>query len=130
MENNDITFRAEITEMKIQLNAPTRLARSEGALEQLNKAIAAGNRMTNWQFLGFVAVMAGTLFGTLYWATGVMERRLDQFERNVNTRFELIDRRFDQSEKNVNSRFEQVDKRFDDMNKRFEDMKQVVLSRR
>lgn len=103
--------------MKTQLtDAHTRITKSEGALEQLNKAIAAGNRMTNWQFLGFVVVMAGTLFGTLYWATGVLERRLDQFERNVDSRFE-----------DTNKRFEE---RFDDMNKRFEDLRQVVLSRR
>jgi hypothetical protein len=99
--------------MKTQLtDALSRFARSEGAMEQLNKAIAAGNRMTNWQFLGFVVVMAGTLFGTLYWATGVLERRLDQFEKNIN------------------SRFEQVDKRFEHMDNRFEALKQVVLSRR
>jgi hypothetical protein len=119
MENNDITLRAEIAEMKTQLtDALSRFARSEGAMEQLNKAIAAGNRMTNWQFLGFVVVMAGTLFGTLYWATGVLERRLDQFEKNVNSRFVQVDKRF-----------EHMDKRFEDMNKRFEDLKQVVLSR-
>jgi len=127
MENNDITLRAEIAEMKTQLtDARTRLARSEGAMEQLNKAIAAGNRMTNWQFIGFVVVMAGTLFGTLHWATGLLERRLDQFEKNVNSRFEQVDKRFEYMDK----RFEHMDKRFDDMNKRFEDLKQVVLSRR
>jgi hypothetical protein len=124
MENNDITIRAEIAEMKPQLtDARTGLARSEGAMEQLNKAIAAGNRMTNWQFIGFVVVMAGTLFGTLHWATGVLERRLDQFEKNVNSRFEQVDKRFGQMDKRFEERFEQMDKRF-------EDLKQVVLSRR
>ncbi|MBO0800272.1 MAG: hypothetical protein J2P31_15740 [Blastocatellia bacterium] len=122
--SNDITLRAEIADMKTQISdTHTRLAKSEGALEQLNKAIAAGNRMTNWQFLGFVVVMAGTLFGTLYWATGVLERRLDQFERNVNTRFDDANKRFEE-------RLDDTNKRFDDMNKRFEDLKQVVLSRR
>jgi hypothetical protein len=49
MDNNDITLRTEIADMKTQLtDAQTILARSEGAMEQLNKAIAAGNRMTNW----------------------------------------------------------------------------------
>jgi hypothetical protein len=124
MENNDITIRAEFAEMKTQLtDARTGLARSEGAMEQLNKAIAAGNRMTNWQFIGFVVVMAGTLFGTLHWATGVLERRLDQFEKNVNSRFEQVDKRFGQMDKRFEERFEQMDKRF-------EDLKQVVLSRR
>jgi prefoldin subunit 5 len=141
MDNNDITVRAEIAEMKTQLtDALGRLARSEGALEQLNKAIATGNRMTNWQFIGFVVVMAGTLFGTLYWATGLLERRLDQFDRNINTRFEQVDKRFEQVDKRfeqvdkrfeqIDKRFEQMDKRFEQMDKRFEDLKQVVLSRR
>jgi len=93
--------------------------------EQINKSIAAGNRMTNWQFISFVFVMSATLFGTLYWATGVLERRVDQMERIINTRFDDMNRnineRFDSTNKNVNQRFE-------DTNRRFEDLRQVVLS--
>ena len=130
MATDDVTLKAELTELKTQLTDTLhRLAKTEGAIEQLNRSIASGNRMTNWQFIGFVVVMAGTLFGTLYWATGVLERRIDQVEknltalvqqneRNINTRFEAVDKRF-----------EAVDKRFDDMNARFEDLRQVVLSR-
>ncbi|MGH9768890.1 MAG: hypothetical protein ACREAB_15770 [Blastocatellia bacterium] len=114
---DDITLKSEIAELKSQLaDALNRLSRSEGAIEQLNRSISAGNRMTNWQFIGFVVVMAGTLFGTLYWATGVTERRIDQFERNVNSRFE-------QMEKNNKERA-------DDLKQRFDDLKQVVLSKR
>ncbi len=108
MATDDLTLKAELTEMKTQLtDALHRLAKAEGAIEQLNRSIASGNRMTNWQFIGFVAVMAGTLFGSIYWATGVMERRIDQVEKNLTT---LVQ----QSERNINARFE--------------DLRQVVLA--
>ena len=80
--------------------------------------------------LGFVVVMAGTLFGTLYWATGILERRLDQFEKNSNIRFELIDKRFEHIDKRIDQVEKNMNARFEDMNARFEDLKQVVLSKR
>ncbi len=93
---DDITLRAEVAQLKTQLaDVLNRLSRHEGAAEQLNKSIAAGNRMTNWQFIGFVMVMAGTLFGTMYWANGVMEKRLEQMERNNKERSDEIKQRFD-----------------------------------
>lgn len=114
---DDITLRAEVAQLKTQLaDVLNRLSRQEAASEQLNKSIAAGTRMTIWQLISFVLVMAGTLFGTMYWANGVMEKRLDQFERNVNSRFE-------QMEKNSKERT-------DELKARFEDLKQVVLSKR
>ena len=72
--------------------------------------------MTAWQFIGFVLVMSGTLLGTLYWATGILERRIDQSEKNLVMRIE-------QSEKNTKELFGQ-------MEKRFEDLRQVVLSQK
>lgn len=114
---DDITIKAEIAQLKTQhAEMLARQSKTEGMLEQLNKSIAAGNRLTNWQFIGFVVVMAGTLLGSMYWANGVMEKRLDQFERNVNSRFE-------QMEKNNKERA-------DEIKERFEDLKQVVLSKR
>jgi hypothetical protein len=132
MDNpNDMTLKAEIAEMKNQLiEAIHRISKSEGAIEQFNKSIAAGNRMTNWQFIGFVVVMAGTLFGTLYWATGVLEKRLDQIEKNSNIRFELADKRFEHIDKRIDQVEKNMNARFEDMNARFEDLKQVVLSKR
>jgi predicted nucleic acid-binding protein len=122
MSNEDLTLKAEVAEVRVQLaDALHRLARAEGTIEQLNRSIASGNRMTNWQFIGFVLVMAGTLYGTLTWATAVLERRIDQVEKNVTT---LVQK----SEENTNRRFDDVNKRFDDMNKRFDDLRQVVLS--
>ena len=119
MANDDLTVKAELTTLKAQ-SADTlhRLAKTEGTIEQLNRSIASGNRMTNWQFIGFVVVMAGTLFGSLYWATGIMERRLDQVERN-------LDRRLDQVEKNLTTLVQQSEK---NMNSRFEDLRQTVLA--
>ncbi len=118
---SDITLKAEVAEVKTQLaDALSRLSRAEGIIEQLNRSIAAGNRMTNWQFIGFVLVMSGTLFGTLYWSTGVLEKRFDE--------------RFTQMEKLFDERFKQAEKRSDErsaqMEKRFEDLRQVVLTNR
>jgi hypothetical protein len=94
--NNDVTLSSRVTELEGKLTTTLdRLAKAEATIDQLNKSIAAGNRMTNWQFIGFVVVMAGTLFGTMYWSTGVLERRMDQLERNLSQRFEDTNRRFD-----------------------------------
>lgn len=125
---DDITINAEINNLKAQFaDMLVRQSKTESAVEQLNKAIAAGNRMTIWQLISFVLVMVGTLFGTLYWSTGVLERRIDQFEKNVNSRFEQQDKRIDTLEKNLNVRIEQTEK---NLNARFEDLRQVVLSKR
>jgi len=114
---DDITIKAEINELKAQFtDMLVRQSKTEAAVEQLNKSIAAANQMTIWQFISFVVVMAGTLFGTLYWSTSVLEKRLDQFERNVNSRFEQTDKRIEQAEKNMNARFE--------------DLRQVVITKR
>lgn len=108
MSNDDLTLKAEVGEVRVQLaDALNPLARAEGTIEQLNRSIASGNRMTNWQFIGFVLVMAGTLYGTLTWATAVLERRIDQVEKNLTMT---------------------VRKSEENMNKRFEDLRQVVLS--
>lgn len=115
MTNDDLTLKAELSEHRTQLaDVLQRLAKTEGTIEQLNKSIASGNRMTNWQFIGFVVVMASTLLGSMYWATGVIERRVDQMERHL-----------EQVEKNLTIRVQQSE---ENMNKRFEDLRQVVLA--
>ena len=105
--NNDVTLSSRVTELEGRLTITLdRLAKAEATIDQLNKSIASGNRLTNWQFIGFVVVMAGTLFGTMYWSTGVLERRIDQ----------------------LNTRFDDMNRRFDDTNRRIDDLRQVVLS--
>src|SRR5262245_29242996 len=102
---SDISVKAEIAEIKVQLSETiNRVSRTEATIEQLNRSIAPGNLMTLWQFLGFMLVMVGTLLGSMYWATNVLEKRFDE-------------------------RFIQMEERFEQMEKRFEDLKQVVLSR-
>lgn len=87
-------------------------------MSQLNQAIAQGNRMTIWQFISFTLVMAGTFIGTLTWVSTVLR------EENRQTR-ETLQRQIEQSEKNLNDRFND---RFVQMEKRFEDLREVVLS--
>lgn len=119
--HDDITVKAEVAELKAQLaDALNKLAKYEGATEQLNKSIAAGNRMTNWQFIGFVVVMAGTLLGSMYWAAGMLESRIEQTERHFSADLK-------QTREDFNTRLDQMEK---NMNARFEDLRQVVLSKR
>ncbi len=118
---NDITVKSDIAELKAQLTETiNRVSRTEATIDQLNKSIAAGNLMTFWQFISFIVVMVGTLLGSMYWATSVLEKRFDE--------------RSTQMEKRFDDRFVQMEKRFDDrfvqMEKRFEDLRQVVLSKR
>ncbi|MCI0338106.1 MAG: hypothetical protein L0226_11045 [Acidobacteria bacterium] len=129
---SDITVKAEIAELRPQLTETiNRVSRTEASLEQLNKSIAAGNRMTAWQFISFIVVMAGTLLGSMYWATGVLEKRFDERFTQMEKRF---DERLIQMEKRFDERFIQMERRFDErfvqMEKRFEDLRQVVLSKR
>jgi len=113
---SDITIKAEIAEIKAQLSETiNRGSRTEATEEQLNRSIASGNLMTLWQFLGFMLVMVGTLLGSMYWAMNVQEKRFDE--------------RFVQMEKRFDVRFAQMEKRFEQMEKRFEDLRQVVLFR-
>lgn len=104
MAENELTLAPRVRNLEQQISE------LKGTVEQLNRSITAGNRMTAWQFIGFVFVMSGTLFGTLYWATGVLERRIEQ------------------SEKRMNERFDDTNKRFDDTNRRIDDLRQIMLS--
>ena len=126
MNNQDVTVTARVTEVENKLaDVVNRLAKNEGAIEQLNKSIASGNRLTNWQFIIFVVALVGSLLGSMYWATGVLERRFDE-------RFTQMEKRFDARFEVMENRFKAMEKRFDDqslqMEKRFEDLRQVVLA--
>lgn len=113
--NTDINVNARVAELEAKLSdALNRLSKNEGAVEQMNKSIASGNRMTNWQFVVFVLALAGSLLGSMYWATGVLERRFDE-------RFTQMEKRFEDSRI-------QMEKRFELTERRFEDLRQVVLS--
>ena len=115
MNNQDVTLTARVSELENKLaDAMNRLSKNEGATEQLNKSIASGNRLTNWQFVIFMAALVGSMLGSMYWATGVLERRFDE-------RFTQLEKRLDNDRAHFEGRFEQ-------MEKRFEDLRQVVLT--
>ena len=125
---DDITIQAQLHQLRTQLtDVSERQARSEATIEQLNKSIAAGTRMTILQFIGFVVVMAGTLLGTMYWATGLLEKRIEQTEKRMEVMEKNFNERMSQMERNVNDRMSQSDR---NLNARFDDLKQVILSKR
>jgi hypothetical protein len=131
MNDTDITVNARITEVETKLaDALNRISKTEGAVEQMNKSIASGNRLTNWQFIIFVVAIVGSLLGSMYWATGVLEKRFDERSSQLEKR---IDERFSQMEKRFEDNRIQMEKRFEDnriqMEKRFEDLRQAVLAR-
>jgi hypothetical protein len=101
MQNNDLLLSARVSEL-------------EKEVASLKGQVAQSNRLTIWQFISFTLVMAGTLFGTLAWVSGSLR------EENRQTR-EALQKQIEQTEKNLNGQFTQ-------MEKRFEDLRQVVLS--
>ncbi|MEK7830260.1 MAG: hypothetical protein AAB401_04195 [Acidobacteriota bacterium] len=122
--NSDINANARISELEAKLaDALNRVSKSEGTVEQINRSIASGNRLTNWQFIVFVLAIVGSMTGSMYWATDVLEKRFDErfteMEKRFNGRFDYMEKRFDSMEK-----------RFELMEKRFDDLRQDVLSQR
>jgi hypothetical protein len=93
-----------------------RLANAEGKIDEVSRTASGTVRQTIWQFVIFTITMAAVLLGGLNFQT-------EALRREFNARFETLEQRIELSDKNNNARF-------DDMNKRFEDLKQVVLSRR
>jgi hypothetical protein len=132
MNSDDLTLTAKVALLETKQSETTeRVAKNEASIEQLNRSISMGIRMTIWQFLGFTLVMAGTLLGSMYWAAGMLERRIDQMERQMERRFTQVEKnlttRIEQSEQHTNER---INERINDLKSRFEDLRQVVLSKR
>ena len=75
----------------------TGLVEAKATIEQLNKSLAQGNRLTICQFIFFVA----SLVGVLWIGIGLIDRRIDDLNRNVNTRFEDMNRRMDDMSKQM-----------------------------
>lgn len=101
MVDNELTLGARVSDLEKQV------AELKGHQAHSDRAIAQSNRLTIWQFISFTLVMAGTLFGTLAWISSSLREEL-------RTNREMLEKRIEQSEKNINARFE--------------DLRQVVLS--
>ena len=101
MQNNELLLSARVSEL-------------EKEVAGLKGQVAQSSRLTIWQFISFTLVMAGTLFGTLAWISGSLREELRQ------TR-EQLQRQIETSERTTNERYGQ-------MEKRFEDLRLVVLS--
>ncbi len=112
MTDNELTLSARVGDLERQV------AEIKGSQAQLNQSITQGNRLTIWQFISFTLVMAGTLFGTLAWISSSLREELrpnrDQFRREIEQTRDQLKGQIEQSERNINARFE--------------DLRQVVLS--
>ncbi len=123
----DLTLTSRVSELEKQLKevmgqAETNklgLVEAKATVEQLNKSLTQGNRLTIWQFIFFVA----SLVGVLWIGIGLIDRRIDDLNRNVNERFGAVDKRFD----DMNRR---MSERFDDTNRRIDDLRQIMLEQR
>ena len=100
--------------MENEILLSARVSELEKQVSELKGQVAQSNRLTIWQFISYTLVMAGTLFGTLAWSSTTLR------EDNKQTR-EQLKAQIEQVERNFNERFNQ-------MEKRFEDLRQVVLS--
>ena len=105
---NELALSARVSDLEKQVaELKGQVTQNNQAIVQNNQAILHSNRLTIWQFISFTLVMAGTLFGTLAWISGSLR------EENRQTR-EQLQQQIKQSEQNMNTRFE--------------DLRQVVLS--
>jgi DNA anti-recombination protein RmuC len=112
MADNELTLSARVGDLERQV------AEIKGNQAQMNQSIAQGNRLTIWQFISFTLVMAGTLFGTLAWISSSLREEIRLTREQLQTQIE-------KSEQNMTDR---LNDRFAQMEKRFEDLRQVVLS--
>lgn len=109
----------EISEIKAQNYAQdARIASLEARLAQYEDAARMTPRQTVWQLLGIVVSNAVIIIGALTVQYNILDRRIDQVERNLNQRIDAV-------EKTLGQRIEQSEK---NMDKRFEDFKQEVRS--
>lgn len=112
MADNELLLSARVSGLE------TQLAELKGQLTQVNQSIAQGNRLTIWQFISFTLVMAGTLFGTLTWISTSLRTEMhqtrDQLQQQVQQTRDQLQQQIQQTERNMNARFE--------------DLRQVVLS--
>jgi hypothetical protein len=116
---NDLTLLARINDLETKLREVTGqmetnrtgLIEAKATIEQLNKSLTQGNRLTVWQFIFFVA----SLVGALWIGIGMIDRRIDDLNRKMDDRFDAVDKRFDDINKRMDDRFDAVNKRIDDL---------------
>src|SRR2546428_10845587 len=115
MAANEIALTARINELEKQVSElKGQLAQSNQAIGQNNQAILHSNRLTIWQFISFTLVMAGTLIGTLAWISSSLREENRMIQRQIEQTRTELQRQIEQSERNINARFE--------------DLRQIVLS--
>lgn len=112
MADNELVLSARVSDLEKQV------AELRGQQAQQDQAVAQSNRLTIWQFISFALVMAGTLFGTLAWISTSLREDLrqnrDQLHREIEQTRDQLKGQIEQSERNMNARFD--------------DLRQVVLS--
>ncbi len=107
----------EISELKAQNYAQdARIAALEARLAQSEEAVRSAPRQTIWQLLAIVISNAVIIVGALTVQYNILDRRIDQVEKNLSQRIDAV-------EKNLNQRIDLSER---SMDKGFEDFKQEV----
>ncbi len=100
----------EVREMQQQFSEMRdRMSKFEGQVEELRRVVTEASRQTVWQLIVFTLTIVAAVLGGIKFQT-------DALRNESNARFDAIEKRIEQSERNMNARFE--------------DLKQVVLSQR
>jgi len=115
MADNELILSARVSDLEKQVSELRgQIAQNNQAIAQNNQAILHSNRLTIWQFISFTLVMAGTLFGTLAWISTSLREENRMLQRQIEQTRTELQQQIEQSERNINARFE--------------DLRQVVLS--
>jgi len=114
---NDLTILTKINDLETKLREVTGqldtnrtgLIEAKATIEQLNRSLTQGNRLTVWQFIFFVA----SLVGALWIGIGMIDRRIDDLNHKMDSRFDDMNKR--------------MDDKFDAVNKRIDDLRLIIL---
>jgi peptidoglycan hydrolase CwlO-like protein len=99
---NELTLLARVAGLEKQNGELVKeLSEVKGAVNQLNQSVAQGNRLTLWQFIAFVGVMAGSLFASVVTVTMPLKDLVNQTREYMRTQTTQIREEMREQNKNI-----------------------------